>query len=171
MKPNSTSGFQIHNFYFFSHTLTFISQFFFFFFSYPLPTYPLSVGFPCLHLSLILFPFIIFSSFLWDLYLFILSLVFLLLSLFLFYSLFCVPLFKVFEISLFFSHFNFYFVSLFEVFVISLFFFISFFLFCLCIYILSVVCETVEEEDKSNKKGRRDTKRKSNMKSKQKGSR
>jgi hypothetical protein len=28
------------------------------------------------------------------------------------------------------------------------------------------VCETMEEEDKSNKKGRRETKRKNNMKSK-----
>jgi len=57
-------------------------------------------------------------------------------------------------------------VSSFEVVVVSLLFFwfcFSFFLLSLCVCFESFVCRVVEEEDRSNKKGMRKMKRKSNM--------
>jgi hypothetical protein len=89
--------FWVHNFYFFSHTLTFNDYFFFLF--PPLPIYHQPLGFPRLPFSPVLFLFIFFF---FETFLIYSSLVFLFMSLFLFYFLFCVPLFEVFVISLFF---------------------------------------------------------------------
>ncbi len=71
------------------------------------------------------------SFFLWDLFIFLSLIFFVLFFVFSFYFLFCVALFKVFMISFFFSFF--YLVSLFEIFVVSLFFF------WFCFFFLSFV--------------------------------
>ncbi len=83
-----------------------------------------------------------------------------------FYFLFFVALFEVIVTSLFFHFLNFFsFVSLFEIFVVFLlffwfcFFFLSFVLVCMCM----CVWRSMEEEDMSNKKMRKETKRKNNM--------
>ncbi len=148
---NPRTGFWVHRI-FFSHTPPWPSTVSFFcFFSHPLPTYPLPPTFPAHN----------FFFFFGDL--------FILLSLFLF--LFSVALFEVFLTYLLFWFcfvlFSFFFLILcfcLRFFLVSLFFWFWFF-FCLCVYVLSCVCVAVEEEDKSYKKGKKETKRKTNMKS------
>ncbi len=147
----------IHNFYFFTHLH--LQRLVFFIVSHPLPTYHLIC---CLSLpSSFSHPFTLHNFFLFSLGPF---------SFILFFS---------FHSSIFFSFFFFYFVYLCLRSLWYLYFYFLKFLFCglfvlfnfilflffVCVYMLRV-CETMEEEDKSNKKGRRETKRKNNMKSK-----
>jgi len=150
---NLRMGFWVHNFYFFSHTLTFNGQFFFLL--PPHPYYPLPLTFPCLPFFPVLFPFIIFSYFLWDLFSFILCW-FSFTCFYLFYFIIlCTFVWGLCDFVIFFFLFSYFILCFYLRFLWPL-CFIWFWIFLfVCVCFEFCVCGALEEEERSSKKGRR----------------